>query len=236
MIGDRDQHDPNPYQSPAWPEDDKRVGGEHGSGMLTEPIRIQGSLPLDDVLRAFPGLIRRVWELALWFFPLSFLGLLVGLVVLVVYFRVVEDGLPARSALVAILPIFSFCLIPLWLSLRQFLASYWIWRLWKKQGGVFQYREVTITDERITTISAQGVATTPWTDYAGYRSNRNTVWLYLCGYGLKRRREQCRTRERQSRFGIHLDQVDVFPRLQFEDDGDWDRFQWAVKHKLRKKP
>ncbi len=230
-----DRFDSNPYRSPEWPpDDDQRVGGERGTGTLTAPIHIKGPLSLDDVLRAYPGLIRGILDLTLWCILLAFLILLVGFADVVFCLRAIQE----RSAVLLV-----FCVLFMLASLaslgaflRQLSASYRVKRLWKEQGGVFQDREVTITDELITTTLTQGVAKTPWTDYAGYRSDRNTVWLYLDRRGLKRRRELCGTEERRSRFGISLDQADIFPRRQFEDAGDWERFLWAVKHKLKKKP
>jgi hypothetical protein len=230
-----DRFDANPYQSPEWsPTDDERVGGQHGSGTLTAPIHIKGTPSLDDVLRAYPGLIRGAFDLALWCFLLAFLVVLVGSAGIVFWSRAAQERSPGLFVLGVMLMLAP--LGPLGAFLPQLFASERVRRLWKEQGGVFQYREVTVTDELITTTVAQGVAKTPWTDYAGYRNDRNTVWLYLDRRGLKRRREQCGMEERRSRFGINLDQADVFPRRQFDDDGDWGRFQWAVKHKLKKKP
>ena len=229
-----DTFDANPYQSPEWsPADDERVGGQHGSGTLTAPIHIKGPPSLDDVLRAYPGLIRGTLDLAVWCFLLTFLVVLVGLACVGFSIRAAQERSPGLFVLGVMFMLAP--LAPLGAFLRQLSASHRVRRRWKEQGGVFQYREVTVTDERITTTLAQGVVKMPWTDYASYRSDRNTVWLYLDRRGLKRRREQCGMEERQSRFGINLDQADVFPRRQF-DDGDWGRFLWVVKHKLKKKP
>jgi hypothetical protein len=116
--------------------------------------------------------------------------------------------------------------------LTQALTTRWLRGLSRDDRGVFTFREVTITDEAIETKSAQGAAQTPWTDYAYYRRDRNTIWLYLNRKGLKRRRELGGPEERYSRFGVNLQKIDIFPRLQFENEAEWERFQRVVKHKL----
>jgi hypothetical protein len=91
---------------------------------------------------------------------------------------------------------------------------------------------VTITDEVIETKSTHGTVQTPWTDYACYGRKRNIIWLHLNHKGLKKRREQGGTEERQSRFGVNLQKIDIFPRLQFDSDDDWERFLRVVKRRL----
>ena len=115
---------------------------------------------------------------------------------------------------------------------RQALATRWLKRLSRDERDVFAFREVTITDEAVETKSAQGAAQTSWADYAYYRRDQDIIWLYLRREGLKRRREQGGSEERQSQFGVDLQKIDIFPRLQFEDEAEWERFQRVVKHKL----
>jgi hypothetical protein len=228
-----DRFDANPYQSPEWsPADDERVGGQHGSGTLPETIHIKGSLSLDDVLRAYPAFIRNTSDLVVWCFLLTFQVVLVGCASVFFWHQAVQHSssrLFAVGAMVMMSPLPS-----LGVFLWQLRATRRVKRLWEEQGGVFQYREVTITDETIEIDSAHGtfVTKTPWTDYAVYRRHRDTIRLHMRRRGIKNRREQRRTKQRPSRFEVNLQKIDIFPRHQFENADDWERFLRMVKHKL----
>ena len=222
-----DRFDANPYQSPEWPSEPTAAD----SGLLTEPIHLKGNLSLDEVLCAHgfrPGIVTLTIASILLGIGLLNLGVAI---VIVANARTTSDVVGAICACV-------FGLILLWVSLMQSLVTGWLEPLWQEQRSVFAYREVTITDEAIETESGRGIEITKasWSDYACYRHHGNTVRLHLRRQGLKRRREQGNSEERQSRFGVNLQKIDVFPRHQFKDDGDWGRFLWVVKHKLKKKP
>lgn len=218
MVNDSDTFDSNPYRSPEWPSEPMAADSE----LLTKPIHLKGTLSLDEVLRAhgfsqgIVGYITAYVFLGLSLLILGFASLLVATsneVFSVIFFSVVG-------------------LMVLWAALMQFLIPHWLKPLWQKQRSVFAYREVTITDEVIETKSTHGTVQTPWTDYASYRRKRNIIWLHLNPKGLKKRREQGGMEKRQSRFGVNLQKIDIFPRLQFENDAEWERFRKVVKHRL----
>lgn len=220
MTMSDDRFDSNPYRSPEWPSELTAAD----SGLLTKPIHLKGTLSLDEVL-CVCDVSRTIMGFVAWGTQLVAL-LIAGFV-----------GLVAASHH-SIAGVVLVIIVLLWgakTCLWPFLIVRWLKRLCREQRSVFAYREVTITDEVIETKSGQEVAKTPWTDYACYHRQGNTIWLHLAFKGLKRRQEQGGTEERQSRFGVNFQAIAIFPRRQFENNDAWERFVWVVKHKLRRK-
>ncbi|MEN6493456.1 MAG: hypothetical protein ABFD16_04115 [Thermoguttaceae bacterium] len=207
-----DRFDANPYQSPALAD------GERGSDTLTEAIHIKGALSLDDVQRAYPLCTVGVQDLIVRFLIVLFLTKGLGPL------WQAAPRIAMASCLIVVLPLLGQ-------FFRKLLASRFVRRLCKQQQGIFAQREATITNEAIE-MNWGGVAIhTPWAEYSEYESDENTIWLYLSRPGWKRRREQGGPGERPSRFGVNLQKIDIFPRRQFENDAEWERFQRVVKQK-----